>query len=120
APVEDRLFLGGLKNLLSGVTTVAHHDRLYPALMTGACPVRVVTDLGWSHSLYLDGDVAVQAAFRATPPDRPWIIHAAEGLNVAATAEFDRLDALGCLAPNTLIVHGIALDRARRTRLVES
>ncbi len=120
APIEDRLFLGGLKNLLSGVTTVAHHDRLYPALMTGACPIRVVTDLGWSHSLYIDGDQAVQAAWRATPVDQPWIIHVAEGLNVAATAEFDRLDALGCLAPNTLIVHGIALDSSRRARLIES
>jgi cytosine/adenosine deaminase-related metal-dependent hydrolase len=120
APIEDRLFIGGLKNLLSGVTTVAHHDRLYPALLTGACPTRVVTELGWSHSLYIEGDEAVQAAFRVTPADRPWIIHAAEGLDVAATAEFDRLDELGCLAPNTLIVHGIALDRSRRARLVES
>ena len=120
APIEDRLFLGGIKNLLSGVTTVAHHDPLYPPLLTRAFPTRVVTDLGWSHSLYIDGEQAVQAAFRATPADQPWIIHAAEGLDVAATAEFDRLDALGCLAPNTLIVHGIALDRSRRARLIES
>jgi cytosine/adenosine deaminase-related metal-dependent hydrolase len=120
APVEDRLFIGGLKNLVSGVTTVAHHDRLYPPLLTGTFPTRVATDVGWSHSLYVDGEQAVRAAFRATPADRPWIIHAAEGIDEAAAAEFDRLDALGCLAANTLIVHGIALDAPRRARLVEA
>jgi hypothetical protein len=119
-PIEDRLFIGGLKNLLSGVTTVAHHDPLYPPLLTGAFPTRVATEIGWSHSLYIDGERAVQAAFRATPADRPWIIHAAEGLNEAAATEFDRLDALGCLAANTLIVHGIALDESRRARLIEA
>jgi cytosine/adenosine deaminase-related metal-dependent hydrolase len=119
-PIEDRLFIGGLKNLFSGVTTVAHHDPLYPPLLTGAFPTRVATGLGWSHSLYIDGEQAVQAAFCATPADRPWIIHAAEGLNEAAAAEFDRLDALGCLAANTLLVHGIALDGSRRTRLIEA
>jgi len=25
-PLTDRLFIGGLKNLLGGATTVAHHD----------------------------------------------------------------------------------------------
>src|SRR3954447_27047566 len=28
--LRHRLFIGGLKNLLSGVTTVAHHNPLYP------------------------------------------------------------------------------------------
>ena len=31
--LDERLLIGGLKNLLSGVTTVAHHDPLYPFLM---------------------------------------------------------------------------------------
>jgi cytosine/adenosine deaminase-related metal-dependent hydrolase len=31
--------------------------------------------------------------------------------------EFDRLDALGCLGSNTLIVHGVAIDREQRARL---
>jgi cytosine/adenosine deaminase-related metal-dependent hydrolase len=34
-----------------------------------------------------------------------------------AAGEFDRLEALGCVGANTLIVHGIALDRAQRMRL---
>jgi len=30
AALDERLLIGGVKNLLSGVTTVAHHDPLYP------------------------------------------------------------------------------------------
>src|ERR1700692_275312 len=50
-PRDDRLLIGGIKNLLSGVTTVAHHDPLYPFLTDGGCPISVVHDYGWSHSL---------------------------------------------------------------------
>lgn len=114
---DDRLLIGGVKNLLSGVTTVAHHDTVYPFLSSAGFPTGVLSDCGWSHSLYLDGDEAVRDAHRRTPPGRPWIIHLAEGVDAEAAGELDRLEALGCLGPNTLIVHGIALDRARRRRL---
>lgn len=114
---DERLLIGGLKNLLSGVTTVAHHDPLYPFLLGELFPTNVLAQYGWSHSLYIDGDEAVRAAYSRTPPNWPWIIHAAEGVDEEAAAEFDRLDALGCIGANTLIVHGIALDRTRRARL---
>lgn len=114
---DERLLLGGIKNLLSGVTTVAHHDPLYPFLMHPGYPISVVRDYGWSHSLYIDGAQSVVDSYRATPAAWPWIIHAAEGQNEEAAAEFGRLDALGCLKPNTLLVHGIALDQAQRARL---
>jgi hypothetical protein len=42
-PREERLLIGGVKNLLSGVTTVAHHDPLYSCLQEATFPVRVVT-----------------------------------------------------------------------------
>ena len=114
---DERLLIGGLKNLLSGVTTVAHHDPLYPFLSSAHYPIRVVQNYGWSHSLYIDGEEKVCDSYRHTPLAWPWIIHAAEGLNEDAAREFERLDALGCLGPNTLIVHGIALDHAQRMRL---
>ena len=78
-PRNDRLLIGGVKNLLSGVTTVAHHDPLYPFLSDPCFPTRVVTNCGWSHSLYIDGDEQVRDSCGRTPPDHPWIIHAAEG-----------------------------------------
>ena len=114
---DERLLIGGLKNLLSGVTTVAHHDPLYPFLTGERFPTGVLTHYGWSHSLYIDGEEQVREAYLRTQSDWPWIIHAAEGVDEEAAAEFDRLDALGCVGANTLIVHGIALDRTRRARL---
>jgi cytosine/adenosine deaminase-related metal-dependent hydrolase len=120
AALDERLLIGGLKNLLSGVTTVAHHDPLYPFLVSEWFPACVLTNYGWSHSLYIDGDERVRSSYLHTPPEWPWIIHIAEGVDEEAAGEFDRLDALGCLGANTLIVHGIALDRAQRTRLAEA
>jgi cytosine/adenosine deaminase-related metal-dependent hydrolase len=114
---DERLLIGGLKNILSGVTTVAHHDPLYPFLTGQLFPTRVVTDYGWSHSLYIDGEQQVRNSCRGTPPSWPWIVHAAEGVDPEAADEFNRLDALGCVGPNTLIVHGVALDRDQSARL---
>ncbi|HEY0938967.1 MAG TPA: amidohydrolase family protein [Steroidobacter sp.] len=119
-PREQRVLLGGIKNLLSGVTTVAHHDPLYGCLISDAYPVSVVSQYGWSHSLLIDGEERVRRSYQATPAAWPWIIHAAEGIDETATAEFEQLDALGCIAQNTLIVHGIALKRVQRQRLIEA
>ncbi len=115
--LDERLLIGGLKNLLSGVTTVAHHDPLYPFLVGEHFPTSVLAHYGWSHSLYIDGEEQVRNAYLRTPPDWPWIIHLAEGVDEEAAGEFDRLDGLGCLGANTLIVHGIALGAAQRSRL---
>ncbi|HVW68069.1 MAG TPA: amidohydrolase family protein [Steroidobacteraceae bacterium] len=116
-PRDARLLHGGIKNLLSGVTTVVHHDPLYPVLTSTGYPTQVLDRYGWSHSLEIDGPQKVQAAHRHTPAGWPWIIHAAEGVDAPAAAELDRLDALGCLGPNTLLVHGVALDRNGRAKV---
>ncbi|MBV8854201.1 MAG: amidohydrolase family protein, partial [Sinobacteraceae bacterium] len=116
----QRLFLGGIKNLLSGVTTVVHHDPLYPELLQPQFPVRVLEHYGWAHSLYLDGAGAVRNSYLATREVDPWIIHVAEGVSRDAAEEFDTLDALGCIGARTLLVHGVALDRAQRARLVQA
>lgn len=113
---DDRLLVGGIKNLLSGVTTVAHHDSQYPALSSVHFPTRIA-NCGWSHSLFVDGEEQVRRSYLRTPTDLPWIIHAAEGVDEESADEFERLDALGCLGTNTLIVHGTALDHAQRMRL---
>lgn len=114
---EKRLLHGGVKNILSGVTTVAHHDPLYPPLSSATFPTRVVQRYGWSHSLGIDGEERVQGAYRGTRRELPWIIHAAEGVDEVAGREFDWLEALGCIGPNTVLVHGVALDGVRRARL---
>jgi cytosine/adenosine deaminase-related metal-dependent hydrolase len=118
--LDERLLIGGVKNLLSGVTTVAHHDPLYPFLVGERFPTCVLTNYGWSHSLYIDGDEQVRNTYLRTPPEWPWIIHVAEGVDEEAAGEFDRLDGLGCLGANTIIVHGIALNRVQRMRLADA
>ena len=116
-PMAERLLLGGVKNLLSGVTTVAHHDPLFPELCEIQYPVRVVPKYGWAHSLYVEGEAKTLESWRRTPADWPWIIHAAEGVDEEAREEFWRLERLGCLKANTLIVHGVALGGPERRRL---
>jgi cytosine/adenosine deaminase-related metal-dependent hydrolase len=51
--LASRLFIGGLKNLLAGVTTVAHHNPAYRELSRGV-PVRRVRRYGWAHSFLLE------------------------------------------------------------------
>ena len=116
-PREARLRLGGIKNILSGVTTVAHHDPLYPSLLDGNFPCRVLADYGWSHSLALDGAEKVRASCLRTPAQQPWFIHAGEGVDSAALAEFAQLERLDCLRGNSLFIHGVAFTAAERERL---
>ncbi len=114
--LTDRLWVGGLKNLLSGVTTVSHHNPLHRPLRS-RFPVRVVRNFGLSHSLQIDG-TRVAEAYRDTPREWPWIIHAAEGVDDEAGAEVETLGRLGCLGPNTVLVHGVALDGCRTDRVL--
>ena len=116
-PLAARLFIGALKNLLSGVTTVAHHNPRYREIGR-RFPVRVLRRYGWAHSFTLEGHPVgargepggnVRERCLATPPDVPFMVHAGEGTDPAAAAEVPRLEALGCLRPNTVIVHGIAM-----------
>jgi cytosine/adenosine deaminase-related metal-dependent hydrolase len=119
-PLADRLFIGGVKNLLSGATTVAHHNPLYREL-DRAFPVRVVREYGWAHSLYLEGGRAgargesagnVADRHRETPPTWPFIIHLAEGSDEGARAELKSLQNLNSLGPSTVLVHGVGIDQA--------
>jgi cytosine/adenosine deaminase-related metal-dependent hydrolase len=114
-----RLRLGGLKNILSGVTTVAHHDPWYPVLGAADFPCRVLPDYGWAHSLALDGEIKVRESRRSTPAGRPWFIHAGEGVDEPAQREFATLESMQCIGPNTLLIHGVAFTGAERERLAE-
>jgi cytosine/adenosine deaminase-related metal-dependent hydrolase len=115
--LDDRLWIGALKNLLSGVTTVCHHNPLHDGLKR-RYPLRVVQNYSFSHSLAVDGD-RVARVHGDTPADWPWIVHAAEGTDAAAAAEIDTLHELGCLAPNTVLVHGVALSPALASLVID-
>jgi cytosine/adenosine deaminase-related metal-dependent hydrolase len=118
-PEPLRLWQGGLKSLLCGATTVAHHDPWRATLDDPAFPVRVLRRFGWSHSLGLGcathgpryGPPIVES-YAATPIDWPWVMHLAEGTDATAAAELAQLAQLGCLARNTVLVHGVGLTNA--------
>lgn len=127
-PLASRLFIGALKNLLAGVTTVAHHNPRYREI-GGRFPVRVVRRYGWAHSFSLErqpvgahGELGgdVRERYHATPPAAPFIIHLGEGVDRAASDELPRLEALGCLRSNTVLVHGVAIDPHTWPRVVAS
>jgi cytosine/adenosine deaminase-related metal-dependent hydrolase len=114
----DRLWVGGLKNLLAGVTTVCHHNPLH-ATLKRRFPVRVTRRVGISHSLQIDG-ARVADSYRRTPEDWPWIVHAAEGVDADARGEIETLRTFGCLAPNTVLVHGVAMDGAAAGQVLDA
>ena len=122
-PKPTRLFWGGLKNLLCGVTTVCHHNQYEPDVFENRFPVRVPKRYGWSHSFDFSQDV--KADFKQAPDGDPFFIHLAEGTDEASRNELDQLDRLGLLNGQTVIVHGVALAsqdwelvRQRGSRLV--
>jgi cytosine/adenosine deaminase-related metal-dependent hydrolase len=109
-PKDLRVWWGGIRNLLCGVTTVSHHNPLWPELQRSDFPVRVVQKYGWAHSLALGGDL--RAAHAATPEGRPFIVHACEGVDEVAKDELQGLDRSGVLDARTVLVHGLAIDTA--------
>ncbi|HEU5350836.1 MAG TPA: amidohydrolase family protein [Terracidiphilus sp.] len=109
-PKDLRVWWGGIRNLLCGVTTVSHHNPLRPELQRSDFPVRVVRQYGWAHSLALGGDL--RAARAATPEGHPFIVHACEGVDELARAELWSLDRSGLLDTSTVLVHGLAIDAA--------
>jgi len=105
---DSRLWWGGIRNVLSGVTSVCHHNPYEPALFDRRFILRVLRDCGWAHSLAFDSGVARK--YFDTPPDRPFVLHLAEGTDLESAAEIHRLAELGALGERTVLVHGLGLD----------
>ena len=115
----QRLRHGALKNLLAGATFVAHHDPWHPALDAADFPVALLRGHGWSYALNgPDYGPPVERAFAETRADRPWMIHLAEGTDEIAAAELSELDRRGCLAANSVLVHGVGLGERDVARVI--
>ena len=106
-PLKDRLFLGGMRNLLAGVTAVAHHNPDHRSLGREDFPVRVLRKYEFAHSPGLVP--RLRQAYRTTDRRIPWLVRAAAGRDARALAELDLLAAANVLRQNTVIVHGNAL-----------
>lgn len=105
-PKEERLAWGGIRNLLSGVTTVAHHNP-YETDFEENFPVRVVRHYGWAHSPALTPNL--RETFQATADDEPFLVHLGEGTDEASRGELYQLDEITALGPRTVLIHAVAL-----------
>jgi cytosine/adenosine deaminase-related metal-dependent hydrolase/ubiquinone/menaquinone biosynthesis C-methylase UbiE len=117
-PKDVRLWWGGIRNLLCGATTVSHHNPYDASVFGDDFAVRVLREYGWAHSLSMDSDAAQKK--RQTPAGLPFVIHLGEGVDKRSEDEIAELHRLGALDRDTLLVHGLALDKKGRVLLRES
>lgn len=105
-PKRVRLWWGGLKNLLSGVTTVCHHNPYERDIFGPDFPVRVVRRFAWAHSVEFEMDLAER--FFEAPEGYPFLVHCGEGTDARSRNELKTLDLIGALDDRTAIIHGVA------------
>jgi hypothetical protein len=107
-PLADRLFLGGMRNLLAGAASVLHQHADHRSLARPEFPVRVQRRYGFAHSPGLTP--ALRRSYRSSDRRIPWIVRAAEGRDPALRAEIGALAAANVLRQNTVIARGTALE----------
>jgi len=109
---RDALLFGALKNLLSGVTTVVHHDpweRIFEEDFPVRVPrVRTVHSLGIEPERAADEGRALRSA--GGGPVFPLCIHLAEGTTSETADEVREAERLGLLGPVLLAVHAVGAD----------
>jgi cytosine/adenosine deaminase-related metal-dependent hydrolase len=114
-PLADRLFLGGLRNLLAGFTAVAHHNPFHRSMARDDFPVRVLRKYDFAHSPGLTP--RLRRTYRTTDRRIPWMVHAGEGADEASRRELSTLAEANVLRQNTVVVHGIAFGAAEAQRM---
>jgi len=118
-PKALRMRHGALKNLLAGTTFVAHHDPWHTSLDAADFPVALLREFGWCYAVAGPGyGPPLEESFAATPVAWPWMIHLAEGTDPVAQAELDQLDRRGCLAANSVLIHGVGLSERDIDRVI--
>ena len=117
-PRDLRVQWGGINNLLSGVTTVSHHNPYLSHIFHTDFPVHVPREYGWSHSLAETRSLTEQ--FRQTPAEWPFILHLAEGTDEISQRELDVLESFIALSERLVLVHCVGLTRRQRERVALS
>jgi cytosine/adenosine deaminase-related metal-dependent hydrolase len=104
----DALRFGALKNLVAGVTTVVHHDK-WQAEFRDTFPVRVA-HVRVAHSLGFEADLAERRRGNGAPPNAPFCIHLAEGIDAQSAVEIAEADRLGLFEEPFVPVHLVGVD----------
>ena len=105
-------FLGIYKNIFSGCPVVQDHAPNQKEAYYANFPIEVIKDYKQCHSLSMGnwwGGKSAQEEWKESKGIMPFILHLAEGKDESAKSDFRKLEELGLLQPNTLIIHGIAL-----------
>jgi|GEM_PF-2405188 len=102
-----RCWVGGFKNLISGVGMVVHHNAPHRVLWRRRFPVSVYRPYTWAHALYTESPKAIQTAHQKRGK---FFIHLAEGTDRDAAAEIDHLAEWGALSEKTILIHGVGLQ----------
>jgi cytosine/adenosine deaminase-related metal-dependent hydrolase len=110
-PRRTALLVGAWKNLLSGVTTVVHHDPWEPDFERDF-PLRVMR-LASADSLGMTDGLAF-------PSQGPFALHLAEGIDTRAAEEVHTLATHGLLESRLLAVHMVGADAEGVARMRES
>lgn len=114
-PKAVRLWWGGIRNLLCGVTTICHHNPYDADVFEKQFPVRILREFSWAHSLTMDVDVFEKK--QKSRKGEPFILHLGEGVDASSRAEIFHLAEAGALDRETVLVHGLALDDAGKILL---
>jgi cytosine/adenosine deaminase-related metal-dependent hydrolase/ubiquinone/menaquinone biosynthesis C-methylase UbiE len=112
-PKRVRLWWGGIRNLLCGVTTVCHHNPYEPEVFSDGFVIRVLREYAWAHSLSLEPTAALKK--RKSPKGRPFFIHLAEGIDERSGEELFDLERVGALNADTVIIHGLGIGATGRS-----
>ena len=112
---DIRLWWGGIRNLLCGVTTVCHHNPYVAKVFDKGFAVRVLRDFSWAHSMPLDHDLLRRR--KSASASQPFIVHLAEGIDSQSAAEIFRLVEQNALDDRTVIVHGLGLNELGLSRM---
>jgi cytosine/adenosine deaminase-related metal-dependent hydrolase/ubiquinone/menaquinone biosynthesis C-methylase UbiE len=117
-PKRVRLWWGGIRNVLCGVTTVCHHNPYEPEVFSSNFVVRVLKDYGWAHSLRMDPDAVLKRT--RTPEGQRFFLHLAEGIDEQSEKELFELARAGALDVHTVVIHGLGMSPQGRATLRES
>jgi len=106
-PREAALWMGALKNVMSGVTTVLHHEEDNAAVFGEGFPIRVVKNYGYSDSLEAS---EIVPQFASTSPDAPFVVKIATGDREEGLRAVQSLQQLRVINDRTVVIHGGGID----------
>ncbi len=113
-PADLRMKYGVIKNLICGVTAVAHHGSYNPALDNS--PVTIIRKGTDIHSVRLGGRWKYK--IKLLKSGEPFVIHTGEGTNSESAEETDELIRWNLFSRKLIGIHGIAMTEQQSKKFL--